>query len=274
MPNLNKHRKAITEAGYTLNKDGTQVTNKSGKTVAGTNDSGFFSGSSTLTKIFKGDTKAKGKKTESKPASKSSPSKSKRPSPRSPTKEPTMTKEQARKYTSASPNGTPTLMSQGGKNAETFQQEARRTSEAKGPERPKAASTSKMPTLEQYNAMGSKEKKLKGLPADTFRFQRMLKANADKLTAQKRDMTNKQSTADMVGEGNTGMDLSAFTVDLDATDPRNIPKVDLPSREVWEDMTIAKRKELRLPLTTAKYNRAVDRLNKQKSLSQIRAIGY
>ena len=127
MPNLNKHRKAITEAGYTLNKDGTQVTNKSGKTVAGTNDSGFFSGSSTLTNIFKGDKKGEDKKTESKSASKSSPSKSKRPrstsSPRISAKpkgrKTSMTKEQARKYTSASPSGTPTLMSQGGDNAET-----------------------------------------------------------------------------------------------------------------------------------------------------------
>lgn len=159
MKNLNKHRKAITEAGYTLSKDGTQVKNKSGKTVAGTNDSGFFSGSKVLTNIFKGDTKGEGKKTESKPASKSSPSKSKRPPtrstsapkesgdkyapPESPNKAPRispkppsrrMTKEQARKYTSASPSGIPSLMSQGGSNAETLQ---------KGPERSGAYSVPK-----------------------------------------------------------------------------------------------------------------------------------
>ena len=82
MPNLNKHRKAITEAGYTLSKDGTQVTNKEGKTIAGTNDNGFFSGSSTLTKIFKGDTKAKGKapaKSSKKAPAETAPKTSKRP---------------------------------------------------------------------------------------------------------------------------------------------------------------------------------------------------
>jgi hypothetical protein len=156
MKNLNKHRKAITEAGYTLSKDGTQVKNKSGKTVAGTNDSGFFSGSKVLTNIFKGDKKGEGKKTESKPASKSAaPKTSKRPPsskkesadkyapPESPNKAPRispkppsrrMTKEQARKYTSASPNGTPSLMSQGGSNAETAE---------KGLERPGAYSVPK-----------------------------------------------------------------------------------------------------------------------------------
>jgi len=140
MANLNKHRKAITEAGYTLSKDGTQVTNKEGKTVAGTNDNGFFSGSSTLTKIFKGDTKAKEKaptKSSKKAPAETAPKTSKRPPARpkrretpmtkeqarrytsaSPAGTP-MTKEQARRYTSASPAGTPTLMSQGGNNAET-----------------------------------------------------------------------------------------------------------------------------------------------------------
>jgi hypothetical protein len=129
MKNLNKHRKAITEAGYTLSKDGTQVTNKSGKTVAGTNDNGFFSGSSTLTNIFKGDTKAKGKEAKAEPKAKAppeSPNKAPRISAKPKGRNTPMTKEQARKYTSASPSGTPTLMSQGGKNAETRE---------KGPER-------------------------------------------------------------------------------------------------------------------------------------------
>jgi hypothetical protein len=154
MKNLNKHRKAITEAGYTLSKDGTQVTNKEGKTVAGTNDSGFFSGSKVLTNIFRGDKKAKAepKRTTARSGGtpKTPPKTSKRP-PRKSAAAPkvttnklsdtrggrgdgiqemarraidsapsrSMTKEQARKYTSASPSGTPTLMSQGGNNAET-----------------------------------------------------------------------------------------------------------------------------------------------------------
>ena len=177
MKNLNKHRKAITEAGYTLSKDGTQVKNKSGKTVAGTNDSGFFSGSKVLTNIFKGDTKGEGKKTESKPASKSAaPKTSKRPPPskkesadkyappESPNKAPRispkppnrrMTKEQARKYTSASPNGTPSLMSQGGSNAETAE---------KGPERPGAYSVPKPTPKEKsiFNTAGGDSLKPSG----------------------------------------------------------------------------------------------------------------
>jgi len=256
MPNLNKHRKAITEAGYTLSKDGTQVTNKEGKTIAGTNDNGFFSGSSTLTKIFKGDTKAKEKapaKTSKRPPSKKTDIKGMAEkaidaTPKSSTGGPA-------RYSSASPAGTSTLMSQGGKNAETFEQEARKTAKAKGPERPKAATTSKLPTLEQYNAMGGKEKRLKNLPADVFRFQLMLKAKDKEATAMKRNQINKQSEADMVGKGNTGMDLSAFTYNPDAADPRNMPQVDLPSREVWEDMNIAKRKKLNLPTTTYQYNK-------------------
>jgi len=147
MANLNKHRKAITEAGYTLSKDGTQVTNKEGKTVAGTNDNGFFSGSSTLTKIFKGDTKAKGKapaKSSKKASAETAPKTSKRPpskkinikdmaekaidaTPKSSTGGPA-------RYNSASAAGTPSLMSQYGRNAETAD---------KGPERPGAFSVPK-----------------------------------------------------------------------------------------------------------------------------------
>lgn len=151
MANLNKHRKAITEAGYTLSKDGTQVTNKQGKTVAGTNDNGFFSGSSTLTKIFKGDTKAKEKAPAKKTSAKAPTKSSKRPTskgttskeqsgdkyapPESPDKAPRISrKPKGRGYNSASPAGTPTLMSQGGRNAETAE---------KGPERPGAFSVPK-----------------------------------------------------------------------------------------------------------------------------------
>jgi hypothetical protein len=126
MKNLNKHRKAITEAGYTLSKDGTQVTNKSGKTVAGTNDNGFFSGSSTLTNIFKGDTKAKGKEAKAEPKAKSASTSS---TPKTSSRPPSTRKDSTggrSRYSSASPAGTSTLMSQGGNNAETRE---------KGPER-------------------------------------------------------------------------------------------------------------------------------------------
>jgi hypothetical protein len=126
MKNLNKHRKAITEAGYTLSKDGTQVTNKSGKTVAGTNDNGFFSGSSTLTNIFKGDTKAKGKEAKAEPKAKSASTSS---TPKTSSRPPSTRKDSTggrSRYKSASPAGISTLMSQGGNNAETRE---------KGPER-------------------------------------------------------------------------------------------------------------------------------------------
>lgn len=174
MKNLNKHRKAITEAGYTLSKDGTQVTNKSGKTVAGTNDNGFFSGSSTLTKIFKGDTKAKEKapakspkkapaktasKTSKRPPSKKSASTSKGSGdkyapPESPNKAPRISaKPKGRNYTSASPAGTPTLMSQGGRNAETTE---------KGPERPGAFSVPKPEPREKGLLTNAKGEKILG----------------------------------------------------------------------------------------------------------------
>ena len=162
MANLNKHRKAITEAGYTLSKDGTQVTNKEGKTVAGTNDKGFFSGSSALTKIFKGDTKAKGKapaKSSKKASAETAPKTSKRPpskkiniedmaekaidaTPKSSTGGPA-------RYNSASAAGTPSLMSQYGRNAETAD---------KGPERPGAFSVPKPKPREKsiWNRAGGK----------------------------------------------------------------------------------------------------------------------
>ena len=239
MPNLNKHRKAISEAGYTLNKDGTQVTNKEGKTVAGTNDSGFFSGSKVLTNIFKGDKKGEDKKTESKSASKSSPSKSKRPSPRStsstkesgdkytppesPNKAPrisakpqgrktSMTKEQARKYTSASPSGTPTLMSQGGKNAETM-----------------ATPTTSGGRRNRNN------------------------------TTPKPDMQKKMDSE----YGSVGKDLQPYNVEdrgkrdmyqgeASASGSRKGP---LPSREVWEDMSSSEKRRAGLPTTVFQYNR-------------------
>ena len=135
MPNLNKHRKAITEAGYTLSKDGTQVTNKEGKTVAGTNDNGFFSGSSTLTKIFKGDTKAK----EKAPAksSKKAPAKTAAKTSKRPPSKKTDIKDMAEKAIDATPKS-----STGGRSRYKSTK-----SSTGGPARYKSASPNNLPHL-------------------------------------------------------------------------------------------------------------------------------
>jgi len=243
MANLNKHRKAITEAGYTLSKDGTQVTNKEGKTVAGTNDNGFFSGSSTLTKIFKGDTKAKEKapaKSSKKAPAKTAPKTSKRPPskkgtstgegsgdkyapPESPNKAPRisakpkgrktpMTKEQARKYTSASPTGTPTLMSQGGNNAET-----KGTSTTTAGRRNRNNTTPKVPVQKKMDdKYGDIGKDLQPMNVED---------------RGKRDM---------------------YQGETPASGSRKGP---LPSREAWEDMSTSEKRRAGLPTTVYKWNK-------------------
>jgi len=233
MANLNKHRKAITEAGYTLSKDGTQVTNKEGKTVAGTNDNGFFSGSSTLTKIFKGDTKAKEKaptKSSKKAPAETAPKTSKRPPARpkrretpmtkeqarrytsaSPAGTP-MTKEQARRYTSASPAGTPTLMSQGGNNAET-----KGTSTTTAGRRNRNNTTPKVSVQEKMDdKYGDIGKDLQPMNVED---------------RGKRDM---------------------YQGEAPASGSRKGP---LPSREVWEDMSTSEKRRAGLPTTVYKWNK-------------------